>query len=195
MANLYVWVDDRNRERVLRTVGDLARRHPQFRDFLSGGDSIEGVLNLLFPHGMPMEYHGANLSIENRPDDNLNLALRPVINPEQPWPFPRGCSLAVRGFWPTRVPSPVFMVQDLFEVADAPGHSYERSLSVVVYQDNPQLPRIAVRSSAIDVWLFAPIRRARASDSALKANCLANGSAQRITSSWFSVKLHHQNNQ
>ena len=39
---------------------------------------------------------------------------------------------------PTRVPSPVFMVQDLFEVADAPGHSYERSLSVVVYQDNPR---------------------------------------------------------
>ena len=149
MANLYVWVDDRNRERVSRTVGDLARRHPQFRDFLSGGDSIEGVLNLLFPHGMPMEYHGANLSIENRPDDNLNLALRPVINPEQPWPFPRGCSLAVRGFWPTRVPSPVFMVQDLFEVADAPGHSYERSLSVVVYQDNPQLPRIQRNNNAL----------------------------------------------
>ncbi|SMF53727.1 AAA domain-containing protein [Pseudogulbenkiania subflava DSM 22618] len=96
-----------------------------------------------------MEYHAANLSIENRPDDNLNLALRPVINSEQPWPFPRGCSLAVRGFWPTRAPSPVFMVQDLFEVADAPGHSYERSLSVVVYQDNPQLPRIQRNNNAL----------------------------------------------
>ena len=149
MANLYIWVDDRNRERVSRTVGELARRHPQLRDFLTGGDRIEGMLNLLFPHGMPMEYYAANLSIENRPDDNLSLALRPVINPEQPWPFPRGCSLAVRGFWPTRVPSPVFMVQDLFEVADAPGHSYERSLSVVVYQDNPQLPRIQRNNNAL----------------------------------------------
>ncbi len=37
-----------------------------------------------------MKYHAANLSIENRPDENLNLALRPVISPEQPWPFPRG---------------------------------------------------------------------------------------------------------
>ncbi|MCY4746833.1 AAA domain-containing protein [Pelomonas sp. UHG3] len=149
MANLYIWVDDRNRERVSRTVGELARRHPQLRDFLTGGDRIEGMLNLLFPHGLPMEYYAANLSIENRPDDNLSLALRPVINPEQPWPFPRGCSLAVRGFWPTRVPSPVFMVQDLFEVADAPGHSYERSLSVVVYQDNPQLPRIQRNNNAL----------------------------------------------
>lgn len=149
MANLYVWIDDRNRDRVARTIGDLARRHPQFREFLSEEDGIEGVLNLLFPHGMPMEYHAANLSIENRPDDNLNLALRPVISSEQPWPFPRGCSLAVRGFWPTRVPSPVFMVQDLFEVADAPGHTYERSLSVVVYQDNPQLPRIQRNNNAL----------------------------------------------
>ena len=82
MANLYIWVDDRNRERVSRTVGELARRHPQLRDFLTGGDRIEGMLNLLFPHGLPMEYYAANLSIENRPDDNLSLALRPVINPE-----------------------------------------------------------------------------------------------------------------
>jgi hypothetical protein len=70
MANLYIWVDDRNRERVSRTVGELARRHPQLRDFLTGGDRIEGMLNLLFPHGLPMEYYAANLSIENRPDDN-----------------------------------------------------------------------------------------------------------------------------
>ena len=131
MANLYVWVDDRNRDRLARTVSELARRHPQFREFLTEGDGIQDVLNLVFPHGMPMEYHAANLSIENRPDENLNLALRPVISPEQPWPFPRGCSLAARGFWPTRVASPVFMIQDLYEVADAPGHTYERSLPVV----------------------------------------------------------------
>jgi hypothetical protein len=149
MANLYVWVDDRNRDKVARTVSDLARRHPQFREFLSDGDGVEVVLNLLFPHGMPMEYHSANLSIENRPDENLNLALRPVISPEQPWPFPRGCSLAVRGFWPTRIPSPVFMVQDLFEVADAPGHTYERSLSAVVYQHNPQPPSIQRNNNAL----------------------------------------------
>ena len=70
MANLYVWVDDRNRDRLARTVGELARRHPQFRQFLTEGDGTQDVLNLVFPHGMPMEYHAANLSIENRPDDN-----------------------------------------------------------------------------------------------------------------------------
>ena len=89
MANLYVWVDDRSRERLARTVSELARRHPYFRELLAEGDGIQDVLNFLFPHGMPMEYHAANLSIENRPNDNLILALRPVINPEQPWPFPR----------------------------------------------------------------------------------------------------------
>ena len=96
-----------------------------------------------------MQYHAANLSIENRPDENLNLALRPVISPEQPWPFPRGCSLAARGFWPTRVASPVFMIQDLYEVADAPGHTYERSLPVVVFQDNPQPPRLQRINNAL----------------------------------------------
>lgn len=149
MANLYVWVDDRSRERLARTVSELARRHPYFRELLAEGDGIQDVLNFLFPHGMPMEYHAANLSIENRPEENVNLALRPVIGPEQPWPFPRGCSLAARGFWPTRVASPVVMVQDLFEVADAPGHTYERSLAVVVYQDNPQLPRIQRINNAL----------------------------------------------
>lgn len=153
MANLYVWIDDKSRDRLSRAVRDMARRHPQFRDLLNGGNDIEGVLNLLFPHGMPMDYHAANLSLENRPEDNINLALRPVINPEQPWPFPEGCSLAVRGFWPTRVASPVFMVQDLFEVADAPGHTYERSLSVMVYQDNPQPPRIQRNNNALTLEL------------------------------------------
>jgi hypothetical protein len=148
MANLYVWVDDRNRDRLARTVIELKRRHPQFREFLTEGDGIQNVLNLVFPHGMPMEYHAANLSIENRPDENLNLALRPVISPGQPWPFAKGCSLAVRGFWLTG--APVFKVQDLFEVADAPSHTYERSLSVVVYQDNPQqVPRIQRLDNAL----------------------------------------------
>ncbi len=103
MANLYVWVDDRNRDRLARTVWELARRHPQFRDFLTEGVGIQDVLNLVFPHGMPMQYRAANLSIENRSDENLNLALCPVISPEQPWPFPGECSLAARGFWPTRL--------------------------------------------------------------------------------------------
>ena len=99
MSNLYVWVDARSRDKLARTVGELAHRHPQFRQFLTEGDGIQDVLNLVFPHGMPMEYYAANLSIENRPEENLNLALRPVVSPEQPWPFPKGCSLAVRGFW------------------------------------------------------------------------------------------------
>lgn len=139
MANLYVWVDDRCRDKLTRSVNELARRHPLFRKLLAEGDGIQNLLNLVFPQGMPMEYLAANLSNENRPDESLSLALRPVISPEQPWPFPRGCSLVARGLWQTG--NPVFKVQDFFEVADAPSHTYERNLAVVVYQDNPQLPR------------------------------------------------------
>ena len=94
---------------------------------------------------MPLNFHAANLSLEDRPDDNINLALRPQLNPNQPWPFPTGCSLAVRGYWSRRGVNPIFWVQEFIEVADTPRHSYERDLSVIVYQSNPQIMEASKR--------------------------------------------------
>lgn len=148
MSNLYVWVDEKNRKKLMRTIGDLARRHAHFQEYLRDGDNIESTLNLLFPHGMPMEYLVSNLSINDQPKENLNLAFRPIINPEQPWPFRRGCSLVAKGHWITG--APFFRVQDILEVADTPPHDYEKSLAVVVYQDNPNLqPRIQRTNNAL----------------------------------------------
>ncbi|MFJ5452433.1 DEAD/DEAH box helicase [Pectobacterium jejuense] len=148
MSNLYIWVDDKNRNNLIRTIDSLARRHPDFKALLRDGDKIENTLNLLFPHGMPMEYLVSNLSIDDRPEENLDLAFRPVIGPGQPWPFPPGCSLVAKGRWKTG--APFFRIQDIFEVADAPAQTYEKSLTVVVYQDNPSLqPRINKTDNAL----------------------------------------------
>lgn len=110
MSNLYIWVDDKNRNNLIRTIDNLARRHPDFKALLRDGDKIENTLNLLFPHGMPMEYLISNLSIDERPEENLDLAFRPVLGPGQPWPFPPGCSLVAKGFWKTGAPFSRFRI-------------------------------------------------------------------------------------
>ena len=139
MSNLFVWVEEGRRPQLASRLVELSRRHVELKEYLGTDDPIDKALELLFPNGMPLNFHAANLSLEDRPDDNINLALRPQLNPNQPWPFPKGCSLAVRGFWPRRVASPIFMIQEFIEVADAPGHTYERDLSVIVYHANPQI--------------------------------------------------------
>lgn len=139
MSNLFVWVEDGRRGQLASRLIDLSRRHAELKEYLGNEDPINKALELIFPNGMPLNFHAANLSLEDRPDDNINLALRPQLNPNQPWPFPKGCSLAVRGFWPRRVASPIFMIQEFIEVADAPAHTYERDLSVIVYHANPQV--------------------------------------------------------
>lgn len=139
MSNLFVWVDEARQGQLKSRIAELSRRHAEFKEYIGDDDPIQKTLDLVFPNGMPLNFHAANLSIVDRPDDNLNLALRPQLNPVQPWPFPKGCSLAVRGYWPRRVASPIFMIQEFIEVADAPVHSYERDLSVIVYHANPQL--------------------------------------------------------
>jgi len=139
VSNLFVWVDEARRGQFTSKIAEMGRRHSEFKDFISGAEPVQRVLELVFPNGMPISYHAANLSLEDRPDDNLILALRPEISPGQFWPFPAGCSLAVKGYWPRRVASPIFMIQEMFEVADAPTHSYERDISVIVYHANPQL--------------------------------------------------------
>ena len=139
MGNLFIWVEEGRRAQLASRLSELSRRYPGFKEYVGTSDSIDKAIELLFPNGMPLSFYAANLSLEDRPDDNINLALRPQLNPNQPWPFPKGCSLAVRGFWPRRVASPIFMIQEFIEVADAPVHSYERDLSVIVYHANPQL--------------------------------------------------------
>lgn len=154
MSNLFVWVDDSRRGQFASRIAELSRRHAEFKEYIGDGDPVQRLLELMFPNGMPLNFHSANLSLEDRPDDNLNLALRPELNPAQGWPFPNGCSLAVKGFWPRRVASPIFMIQEVFEVADAHTHAYERDLSVIVYHANPQ---VMVASQRINNVLTAEL--------------------------------------
>lgn len=99
MFNLYIWVDDKNRNNLIRTIDRLARRRTDFKALLRVGDKIENTLNLLFPHGMPMKYLVSSLSIDDRPKENLDLAFRPVTGQGHPRSFPPGCSLVAKSRW------------------------------------------------------------------------------------------------
>lgn len=79
MANLYVEVDEKSRERLKKKVELLQRRHRTFRDWLKAAeDPITRLVELLFPDGIPMTYAAANLSYRNNPERNITLALRPL---------------------------------------------------------------------------------------------------------------------
>lgn len=147
MSNLYLWLDDneKTRERQQRSVQDLARRHPAFREAIRGMSPQKAsryLLNLLFPDGgMPVTCHASNLTLHQRTNDNLTLALRPETAAVPDWPFPANCAIVVRGFWPCRSFSPVFLVQEFLEKAAVPAHAFERTLNVCVYHTNPQVVR------------------------------------------------------
>lgn len=150
MANLYVEVDEKSRERLKKKVELLQRRHRTFRDWLKAAeDPITRLVELLFPDGIPMTYAAANLSYRNNPERNITLALRPLEKGGH-WPFRSGVSLAVKGYWPTQARMPRLQIQDIYETADVPLQSYERELDVIVCDfDNNPVHRRASENNAL----------------------------------------------
>lgn len=138
MASLYVWIDDRDQAKLDRRIAYLVKRHPTLKSYLASGDQLHQLLNLLFPEGMRLTYHAANLSLQELPLESYRLALRPALECGQEWPFPAGVSLSARGTWLCRAASPVFLIEDFLEVADGPVRDFERSLDVFVYQTDPR---------------------------------------------------------
>lgn len=132
MANLYVDVDgDKAAERLRRTVRRLRDTGRYFPDLRRDDDCVGYLLDMLFPDGVPREWHVANLSLA---PERATLALRPAIRAAEAWPFPPGFSLAVVGSWPRNVPQPVFRIRDVFEIADTPTRSFEEQHEAFVYQ-------------------------------------------------------------
>ena len=144
--NLYVYIDLRSQPRLERTADALAQRHPQLRARIGTNDALTTLFDLVFPHGMRLDYHVANLTWEEHEAELLRLAVRPVITPGRPWPFTKGCSIAAVGMWRVAEPNPIFQVQNFYEVADAPARPYEQSLPVFLYKENPQESHLRTRN-------------------------------------------------
>lgn len=160
MHNLYVWTDHKYLGDLDKKFAQIARRYPFLTQGAPDGDGLRYFLNALFPDGMPMSYFAANVSLHDNANGNVLLGLRPQPYPD--WPFPNGVSFMARGRWPRHTPNPVFMVQDFLEVADAPLRDFERNLSVIVYQQDPQTSRARRTNNVLTLGLageLPPISR------------------------------------
>ena len=95
---------------------------------------------------MPGNFYTANLNWEQRTDSVVRLAIRPAVSAGRPWPFPEGTSIAAVGTWRVNEPSPILLIREFFEVADAPARPYEQPVSVLVYRANPQESLVRTRN-------------------------------------------------
>ena len=135
MANLYIWIDDH--EKLDGSIRKLHRVAGYFPEGRRDADPVRDMLEWVLPHGMPLQLLAANTSLIPNQDARIMLALRPVLGVGRDWPFPPGRSLGLRGYWPRVTPSPVFMLQEVFEISDSPPKDYESLLDVIVYQVDP----------------------------------------------------------
>lgn len=159
MDNLYVWAEGRAADAIHRSVERLYRTGRYFQDWRPGSDALGYVLDALFPDGGRAAFHVANVSIGAPQDGNIVLALRPVIDTPEGWPFPRGFSLGVRAWWPRLTQQPVLMVQDVFEIADGPTRDFERAIEVFVYRANPNVSGAPRQNNALSKALAEQLPR------------------------------------
>ncbi len=137
MNNLYVWFDDRQRERIERDLQGLHRKAGYFPDQARHDDLLRHLLDVLFPDGMPARFYAANITWSQASEGSVTLLLRPELQLGRHWPFPPGRSICLRGSWPLHLPNPVFMVRGIMEVSDSPAREFERALDVITYQHDP----------------------------------------------------------
>lgn len=139
MGNLYVAIDEssagRFRARTTETLQKLRDIDGYFPQAADGADLIEELLAAVFPDGMPGQFLASNLSLN---DDYVLLALRPVLQPFRPWPFPAGRSLCIKGGYYLTAPQARFNILNVQEIADGPAREFEVPLDAVTYLSRPQ---------------------------------------------------------
>jgi hypothetical protein len=138
MANLYVWVDERQREALTQRIRRLHQNAGYFRDLPGDADPVEYLIHVLFPDGQPCRFHAANISLAAAEEGRTKLALRPAIDAIGDLRFPRGASLALSGSWDRHVPQPIFIISGIAEISDCATRDFERLLDVFVYHQDPQ---------------------------------------------------------
>lgn len=138
MSNLYVWVDERQREALVQRIRKLHQNVGYFPDLPVDADPAGYLIHTLFPDGQPCRFHAANISLAASDDGRTKLALRPAIDAVGDPRFPRGSSLALSGSWERRVSQPIFIISGITEISDCPTRDFERLLDVFVYHHDPQ---------------------------------------------------------
>lgn len=163
MANLYVGIDEKAEDRLSRSIERLHETGRYFPE-LGGDEPVDHLFDVLFPEGVPRSWHVANVSLGPPGDDGyMHLALRPVIEAPEAWPmFPRGFSVGVKAYWPRRVAQPVLMINDVFEIADAPTRDFEARIDAFCYFQDPTERGLVRRDNVLDAALaqrLPPISR------------------------------------
>ena len=138
MANLYVWVDERQREALTQRIRRLHLNAGYFRGLPVDVDPVEYLIHALFPDGQPCRFHAANISLAAGESGRTKLALRPAIDTAGDPRFPRGASLALSASWERHVPQPIFIISGIAEISDCATRDFERLLDVFVYHHDPQ---------------------------------------------------------
>ena len=135
--NLYIALDEKNRDRMNRTISDLQRRHQAFENLCDGRDGAEVLYELLFPNNMPIAGYVSNRQRDKQNPRYAQMAIR-VNASGREWPFREGCSFIATGSWPTDLPSPLFLINGFIETADLPARSFEREFTAFAVHDNLQ---------------------------------------------------------
>ncbi|MCL6417045.1 AAA domain-containing protein [Aestuariirhabdus sp. Z084] len=134
--NLYIAIDLDNRW-MNRTIADLQRRHQAFKNLCNGRDGAEVLYELLFPNNMPIAGYVSNRQRDRSNPKYAQMAIR-VNAAGREWPFREGCSFIATGSWPTKSPSPLFLINGFIETADLPERSFEREFTAFAVHDSLQ---------------------------------------------------------
>lgn len=134
--NLYVSLDQNN-SKIKRAVSDILRRHQAFRNLCAGLDGAEVLYELLFPNNMPFNGYVSNRQRDRNNPKYAQMAIR-VNSVGRNWPFPKGCTFIAKGSWPTEVPSPLFLIDEIIETAEMPARSFEREFTAFAVHDSLQ---------------------------------------------------------
>lgn len=134
--NLYVALDLDN-QWMNQAVADLQRRHQAFKNLCNGRDGAEVLYELLFPNNMPIAGYVSNRQRDRQNPRYAQMAIR-VNAAGREWPFREGCSFIATGSWPTKSPSPLFLINGFIETADLPARSFEREFTAFAVHDSLQ---------------------------------------------------------
>lgn len=126
--------NNRNSEYLMRSFQRLLKNNMQlnayYRAIAKDGEvQLNQFLTDFFPQNIPCSYSVANLSIKDKSEDNIKLAIRLPNHGNFVDLMPPNSTISIRGYWPVRSRSPVFIPEHIFATHnDEEPASYEAEL-------------------------------------------------------------------
>lgn len=126
--------NNRNSEYLMRSFQRLLKKNMQLNAYyraIAKDDEVQlnQFLSDFFPQNIPCAYSVANLSIKDKSEDNIKLAIRLPNHGSFVDLMPPNSTISIRGYWPVRSRSPVFIPEHIFATHnDEEPASYEAEL-------------------------------------------------------------------